>query len=62
MTPLNIILASAKMVFKRHKEYRVILETHFEQAGNNRKLTAVKDTSKIIQAIDQSGEGMYFYN
>jgi len=56
MTPLNCILANSRIVYRRFSE----LTDPFEQD----KQVKVKneETLKIIKAIQQSGQSMWYYN
>ena len=66
MTPLNIILANSRIAVKRFIEVQKYLDEYFEMIQNPSLKKEVGDknteTIKIIQAIEQSGQGMWYYN
>jgi hypothetical protein len=66
MTPLNIILANSKILIKRFKELQKYLDELFDIKKNQQLKQEVaarnEETIKIIQAIEQSGQGMWYYN
>ena len=66
MTPLNIILANSRIASKRFLEVQKYLDEYFEMIKNPglKKEVGEKnnETIKIIQAIEQSGQGMWYYN
>jgi hypothetical protein len=66
MTPLNIILANSRIAVKRFIEVQKYLDEYFEMIQNPSLKKKVGDknteTIKIIQAIEQSGQGMWYYN
>ena len=66
MTPLNIILANSRIAVKRFIEIQKFLEDYFEIKQNpslkKEFLEKNTETINIIRAIEQSGQGMWYYN
>jgi hypothetical protein len=66
MTPLNCILANSKIVYKRFKENFELLEKYFLMIGDlegaKKMQIRGEETLKILKAIEQSGQAMWFYN
>ena len=63
---MNIILANSRIAVKRFIEVQKYLDEYFEMIQNPSLKKEVGDknteTIKIIQAIEQSGQGMWYYN
>ena len=66
MTPLNCILAQTKIVSKRYLEAMQLLKEYFkiikDENSNKKQDIKGKETLKILQAVEQSGLAMWFYN
>ena len=66
MTPLNCILAQSKIVTKRYSEALELLKEYYRMKNDEKGLKQMqingKETLKIMQAIEQSGQAMWFYN
>ena len=66
MTPLNCILANSKIVLKRFRENFELLEEYYkviqDPEGAKKMKIRGDETLKILRAIEQSGQAMWFYN
>jgi hypothetical protein len=66
MTPLNCILAQSKVVGKRIAVNHALLKEYFvmkkDLVGLKQQEITDLETYKMVQAIEQSGKCMWYYN